>query len=149
MRTESLEPHEHRVFLARAEEFFQAMNILLDLEERPHAAALLGIHAVIAMNDSINVSVLGKRCRSDQHSDASQLLQESCHQRHLSKHNGLKYFNTVISLKSDIAYGKRFSAKQHSDVNKVLDRTTKFFSWAYQNFDTLKAEGIDTDETNT
>jgi len=140
MRTESIEQQGYRAFLARAEEFFQAMQTLLDLEEHYHAAALLGIHAVIAMSDALTVSVLGQRSRSEKHTDAAKLLEQACNQRQINK-KGVHHFSGILALKSDIAYGKRFSPRQLQDVQKVHNRTEKFFSWAYQHFDALNPEG--------
>lgn len=147
MRTESIDKQAYRSFWARAEEFLQAMKILLDLQERFHAAALLGIHAVIAMNDALTVSTLGQRCRSESHADAKQLLKEACARHGITEIKGVTYLSDVIGLKSEIAYGKRFSPAQLKEAQKIHDRTLKFFAWAYVHFDVLNTERSESDET--
>lgn len=149
MRTESINKSDFISFLGRAEEFFQAMKILLDLQERYHAAALLGIHAAIAMNDAITVGSLGKRCRSENHADAKSLLKQVCSVRQIQEPKGISHLSDMLGLKTDIAYGKRFLSGQLKEPKQIHDRCQKFFAWAYVHFPFLSSERSLADEVDS
>ena len=121
-------------YFGRADEFFNAMKEVSVLEGRKHAACLLGIHASIALTDSITVYVLQERCTGESHLEAASLLKQACEKERADNH-GVRQLEKVLSEKNRIAYGEEFPAADKDRLDNIIIRVERYFRWA---FGTLK-----------
>lgn len=126
----------------RAIEFFEAMNDEVEFE-RYNASALLGIHASIALTDSLAIYESGTRAVDEQHIDAVKLLKGVCNKKGISQ-DGPNRLGKILSKKNFVAYGEYFRAMDTEELKGIRLNVERFFTWAYTNFNYLgKIEGQD------
>ncbi len=126
--------HDYRL---RADEFFHGMN---DEESagRCTAAALLGIHASIALTDAVTVFARGDRAADERHADAVKLLRSVCNAQGVPE-SGTSKLTSILKLKNDVAYGERFRTAGSDELRNLLLNVRRFFTWAYEHFSDLGA----------
>jgi hypothetical protein len=122
----------------RAMEFFHAMK-----EEkgnnRHNASALLGIHASIALADSITIHERGERASDRNHKDSIKLITSVCRKLKIDN-KGAKRLSRILHPKSKIAYGRKFDDYESDGIKNILLNVDRLFTWAYENFQFLNPE---------
>lgn len=122
-------------YYKRADEFFKAMSDEI-VFERYNASALLGIHASIALTDSLTIYESRKRAADEQHTDAVKLLKGICNTKGISK-DGPNRLGKILSQKNLVAYGSRFRVMDTNELQSIRLNVERFFTWAYKNFEYL------------
>ena len=135
MKTKKFDRSRFLDYYKRADEFFNAMKDEKEFE-RYYASALLGIHASIALTDSLTIYESGKRATDTQHIDAVKLLNIVCKTRGINK-DGPNRLGKILSKKNFVAYGKRFRSMDTNELNSIRLNVERLFVWAYKNFDYL------------
>ncbi|MCK4351897.1 hypothetical protein KAW65_00635 [candidate division WOR-3 bacterium] len=136
MKTKGFNRTHFLDYYKRADEFFKAMSDEVNFG-RYNASALLGIHASIALTDSLTIYESEKRASDEQHMDAVKLLKSVCNTKGISK-DGPNRLGKILSKKSFIAYGERFRAMDTEKLKSIRLNVERFFTWAYRNFEYLK-----------
>ena len=107
-------------------DFFEAASLALE-HDYASAAALLYIHAAIALADAVAIHLSGFKSTSDQHQDAVALL------RQIAEPSGgrdaaVRHLKRLIDEKSRIAYtGEVVTRKQ---VDGLAIHAERFRTWA-------------------
>lgn len=122
-------------YYKRADEFFEAMSDEI-VFERYNASALLGIHASIALTDSLTIYERRRRAGDEQHTDAVKLLKDICNTKGISE-DGPNRLGKILSKKNLVAYGSRFRVMDTSELQSIRLNVERFFTWAYKNFEYL------------
>ena len=138
MEAKKVDKIRFRDYYKRAEEFFEAMNDEVEFE-RYNASALLGIHASIALTDSLTIYESGERSTTEQHIDVIKLLKSICNKKGISK-DGPNHLRKVLSKKNQVAYGKYFKTMDTNELKSIRLNVERFFAWAYRNFKHLYKE---------
>jgi hypothetical protein len=125
-------------YYKRAEEFYLAMSEEAEFE-RYNASALLGIHAAIALADSVTIYESGKRVAEEQHMDAVKFLKNICITKRVSK-DGPHRLGQILSRKNPIAYGEHFKTIDTDELKSIRLNVERLFIWAYTNFKYLSKE---------
>jgi hypothetical protein len=120
-------------YYKRAEEFFGGMKDEADLD-RFCASALLGIHASIALTDSLTIYECGERSAADQHAKAVDLLKKACQRRRLADREGPNKLTQVLGKKNMVAYGERYWPGDTSTLQMIRLHVDRYFSWAFLHF---------------
>lgn len=142
MKTKKLDRVYFRNYHYRAEEFFKAMKDEKEFE-RYNASALLGIHASIALTDSLTIYEKGIRASDQQHIEAVRLLKDVCSEKGIGE-VGPNRLGKVLSKKNFVAYGEHFRAVDTEELKGIRSNVERFFTWVYTNFGYLgKIEGQD------
>jgi hypothetical protein len=138
VKTRALDRTRFVNYRGRADEFFRGM---LDeaWAERYNAAALLGIHAAIALNDAVAIHQVGKRTADDQHLSAVRLLEIVCQGAGIDSRGAMR-LGEIVSGKNDLAYSDRYVATDTDQVQRIRRNVERFFTWAYRNFGFLGPE---------
>ncbi|MFH1562791.1 MAG: hypothetical protein ABIF11_05170 [Nitrospirota bacterium] len=136
MKIREFEKSRFLDYCNRADEFFKAMNDEIILE-RYNASALLGIHASIAIADSITIYESGKRSADEQHLEAVKFLKSICNTKGISE-DGSNRLGKILSEKNFVAYGEHFRPMDDTKLQSIRLNVERFFSWAYKNFDYLR-----------
>lgn len=118
----------------RAEEFFKAMNDEV-IFERYNASALLGIHATIALMDSLLLYEKGQRAAEEDHSHSIKHLMKICTAKKLKDTSGTKRFGEIIAKKNHIAYSEHYRADDNTGLSDIRLNVERCFTWAYRNFE--------------
>jgi len=116
----------------RADEFFQAMKTEEE-KARYNAAALLGVHASIALTDALTVREAGKRAADEEHREATKLLKTVCRQKKVAD-DGSERLGRILAHKTDIAYGEHFVAEDSDRLKAIRLNAERFFLWARRSF---------------
>lgn len=135
MKTRKFEKNRFLDYCKRAEEFFKAMNDEVEFE-RYNASALLGIHASIAITDSITIYEGGKRSADEQHMEAVKFLKSICNAKGISE-DGSNRLGKILSEKNFVAYGEHFKPVDDTKLQNIHLNVKRFFEWAYKNFEYL------------
>lgn len=132
MKTRALERTRFANYRGRADEFFRGMKAE-ENEKRFNASALLGIHAAIALADTVSLAETGLRAADDQHTEAARLIESISKKRGLDGdgHNRLR---RILSRKNDVAYGEQFVAADSTELKGVRLNVERFFLWAKHHF---------------
>lgn len=138
MKTKKVDRTHFLDYCKRADEFFEAMSDEAEFE-RYNASALLGIHASIALTDSLIIRESGKRAADEQHMDTVKLLKNVCNTKGISE-NGPNRLGKVLSEKNFIAYGEHFRTMDTNKLKNIRLDVERFFTWAYKNFEYLSKE---------
>ena len=140
MRTRALDRTRFVGYRDRAGEFFLGMNDEAELG-RFNAAALLGIHAAIALSDAVVAHKVGSRAADENHAAAVRLLKDVCQTAGVDP-GGAKRLGEIVSLKNRVAYGDRYAAADTDDLQRVRRDVERFFTWTYKNFGSLRPEPV-------
>ncbi len=134
-------------YYKRADEFFKAMSDEEEFE-RYNASALLGIHASIALTDSLTIYEKGKRAADEQHRDAVKLLKSVCNTKGISK-DGPNRLGRILSKKNFVAYGEHFRAMDTDELKRIRLNVKGLFKWALKNFEYLGKSSTQEDENGS
>ncbi|MDI6735025.1 MAG: hypothetical protein QME42_02330 [bacterium] len=135
MKTKEFDRTRFLDYYKRADEFFEAMSDEI-VFERYNASALLGIHASIALTDSLTIYENRKRAADEQHTDAVKLLKGICNTKGISE-DGPNRLGKILSKKNLVAYGSRFRVMDTNESQSIRLNVERFFTWAYKNFEYL------------
>lgn len=113
-------------YFKRSQELLQSMRNNLSLRNW-NAAVIDGVHAAISINDALTVASAGKRCTSNHHMDAVELLAQSISP---SLQPDLNRLRKIINIKNHVEYGP--SLVLEKDAHEVAKDVERFFSWAEQ-----------------
>lgn len=120
-------------YVDKADHFLQGMRLLSgDFGAYRTSIGLLAIHSAISLNDAIRAGVTGQSSKSEDHSSAARELERICSELKVEKMPGLRHLSSLLSRKSDIAYGDQ--RIDDNDVKSVMDRAERFANWAYTHF---------------
>ena len=139
MRARTIDKVYFLAYYKRAREFSNAMYDEAVLE-RYNASALLGIHATIALIDSLLLYESGRRSAEEGHSPAVTLLTRVCAAKKLKDISGTKRFSEIISRKNHIAYSEHYRADCFDLSNEIRMNVERCFNWAYRNFESWNKE---------
>lgn len=118
--------NSYKDYLEKAEGFYSTMNICLQDREWD-SVLLLGVHAVISLNDALTVFHGGTRSTSREHRDAAVLLSQILKDMEGLDAN-IKRLLNIISEKNKVAYEpRRFQEKEAYAIAQQVER---FFTWA-------------------
>src|SRR5262249_1849834 len=93
-------------YLEKADQFLQGMRLLADdVGTYRTGIGLLAVHSAISMSDAILAGVRGERSKAENHSAAAHELERVCNELRIEKISGIRHFMSLLSRKSDIAYG--------------------------------------------
>jgi hypothetical protein len=140
MRTRVIDRTRFVGYRDRAGEFFLGMNEEAELG-RFNAAALLGIHAAIALSDAVVAHKVGIRSADENHATAVRLLKDVCQVAGVDS-GGAKRLGEIISRKNHVAYSDKYVAADTDEVQRVRRDVERFFTWAYRSFGSLRPEPI-------
>jgi len=140
MRTRVIDRTRFVSYRDRASEFFLGMNDEAELG-RFNAAALLGIHAAIALTDAVVAHKVGRRAADERHDTAVRLLKDVCQTAGVDP-GGAKRLGEIVSRKNHVAYGDRYAAADTDELQRVRRDVERFFTWAYRNFGSVRPEPI-------
>jgi hypothetical protein len=93
---------------------------------------LLAVHSAISLNDAILAGITGERSKLENHSAAARELERVCGELKIEKMPGVRHFFSLLSRKSDIAYGEQ--RVDDNNVKSAIDKAEKFTNWAYTHF---------------
>jgi len=132
MRARTLDRTRFVHYRSRADEFFNGMKAE-ENKERYNASALLGIHAAIALTDTVSLAETGQRAADEQHTEAARLLESICRKKGVDGdgHNRLR---RILSRKNDVAYGEHFTAADSTELKGIRLNVERFFLWAKHHF---------------
>ena len=139
MKTKGFNRTRFLDYYKRADEFFKAMSDEVNFE-RYNASALLGIHASIAITDSLTICESGERAADEQHRDAVRLLKSVCNTRGISE-DGPNRLGKILSKKNFVAYSEHFRAIDTNELKSIRLNVERFFAWAHKNFKYLGKPG--------
>jgi len=120
-------------YYKRASEFLQAMRDEADFD-RFCASALLGIHASIALTDSLTVYEFELKSVEEQHTRAVGLLNKACQKRRLPDREGLKKLAEVLDKKNRVAYGERYWPIDGPGLRMIQLNVERYFNWVILHF---------------
>jgi hypothetical protein len=103
---------------------------------RYNAAALLGVHAAIALADALTIRQAGKRAADENHHDAIKLLKSLCSTGRVDG-DGPKRLGDILARKSEVAYAERYTSEDSETLKAVRLNVERFFSWVQNNFANL------------
>ena len=135
MKTKKFNKSRFLDYHKRAEEFFNAMKDEEELE-RYNASVFLGIHASIALTDSLTIYEKGERAADEQHTYAVKLLKSVCNAKGINK-NGPNRLGRILSKKNFVAYGEHFRAMDTDELKSIRLNVRRLFKWALKNFEYL------------
>ena len=94
-------------YAEKANDFLQEIKLLAAFDIAMHRASigLLAVHSAISLNDAIQASIRGERSKAQDHSSAARELQKICSELNIEELHGVRHFASLLSKKSDIAYG--------------------------------------------
>jgi len=120
-------------YVEKANHFLQGMKMLAeDLPAYRTSVALLAIHSAISFNDAILAGIKGQRSKADDHSAAARELLGICRERRLENTHGVRHLTSLLSSKSDVAYGEK--RIDDNDIKSAMDKAERFANWAYLHF---------------
>ncbi len=138
MRTRALDRTRFVNYRGRASEFFDGMKDEADME-RFNGAALLGIHAAIALTDAVVVHHVGTRAADEQHAEAVRLLKKVCCSVKVDT-SGADRLSSILARKTAVAYDEHFIPTDSEDTKRIRLNVERFFTWAYKSFVFLSSE---------
>ena len=130
MKTVNVEKARFVGYRNRAREFFNTMNDEVDIR-RYNAAALLGVHAAIALADAVTIREAGKRAADGTHSNA--LLKSVCSEVGVNG-DGWTRLGAILARKNDVAYAGRYTSEDSPTLKLVRLNVERLFGWAQKNF---------------
>jgi hypothetical protein len=116
----------------RADEFFSAMKDEVEFK-RYNAAALLGVHAAIALADALTVRESGRRAADERHHDAVKLLKDVSGASR-AEGDGWRRFGDILARKGEVAYAERYTTEDSEMLKSVRLNVERFFLWTQKNF---------------
>lgn len=134
MRAKTIDKVYFGNYHKRAEEFYKAMNEAV-VFERYNASALLGIHASIALMDSLLLYEKGKRAAEEDHRQSVRMLEKMCGDKKLGDMSGTRRFGEIIAKKNQIAYSEHYRADDDTVLSDIRLNVERCFNWAYRNFE--------------
>jgi hypothetical protein len=132
MRTRVLDRTRFVNYRGRADEFFKGMKTE-ETEKRYSASALLGIHAAIALADTVSLAETGLRAADDQHTEAAKLI-EGISKKNRLDGDGHNRLRRILSRKNAVAYGEGFAVGDSDELKAVRLNVERFFLWAKRHF---------------
>ncbi len=116
------------VYHRRATQLADAMRLCRDdLPAYASAAALLAVHSSISYSDAILIGLGGARPRGENHWEAVLALKRACTRAKIDQ-NGIKHFQTLVSVKTDISYGDQRVDDERVEVLCIT--AERFQVWA-------------------
>jgi hypothetical protein len=129
-----------RLYLDRARDFLEGMNLLKDdLEEFRFSSALLGIHCTISYCDALRIGLGSPRVSSDDHGSAARDLKSLLASRKFEKLQGADRLGKLLSKKSTIAYAAE--AASENEIKLIHQHAERFAAWAESTGKELRIEG--------
>lgn len=116
----------------RAEEFHKAMETEREASGF-NSACLLGIHASIALSDSLAIHTFAVRFAGENHVEAIKIIERVCDKKRIDQ-EGLRHLRRILSEKTSISYGEKFSSSETEILKNTYLHVGKYFNWAYSNF---------------
>jgi hypothetical protein len=128
----------------RAESFLRAMHLLSDegyvgaeIARFLPAAALLAVHAGIALCDAILVLKTGDRSKAQDHREAVAKLRDVCGRNRIDA-AGTSHLSQLVAEKDYFAYGDRHVTA--TDIKSAVVQADRFADWVYRSFPELAIE---------
>jgi len=126
VKAQTVEKNEYRIFLKKAEDFYNIMRKAHDAENWT-AVGLNAVHCAISCCDALLVFHLGLRSIGENHMQAADLLLRLPQQIT----NEIATFKRIVAKKNVIAYENReFRQADALEIVKLADR---FYHWAISN----------------
>ena len=114
-------------YLSKAEEYLRTSNGALANGDY-HAASLNAVHAAISANDAVTVFHGSVRSSSEDHRDATKLLQEIAPPGAEDWEKQANRLGRIIAQKSPVAYGVRMITSKDADY--LVQQAGRFVRWA-------------------
>ena len=120
-----------QTYLARAESYRHVYNHVEGDDLSDDAAALLAIHAAIAVADAAHAALVGEVYKGQDHAESARLLRRRCVE-HGVEAGGVKQVEWLVARKSRYSYGdKRVDGKQATDC---ITHSRRCLAWFYRSF---------------
>jgi hypothetical protein len=121
-------------YVQKSGQFLHSMNILFDLDFDGSRAgiALLAIHSAIALNDAIQMGLLGKQSKYENHAQTLRQLKRICGERKIQDVIGIRHLKWLLDNKTDVSYGLRRLDPEFVKTARL--NAERFNSWAYNMF---------------
>lgn len=108
-----------------------------DLQAYDAAIALLAVHAVISLNDAIQVALSGKRSKYENHRQTISDLERICRSNGVIDTWGIGHLKWLLGHKTAISYGDR----RFINIAVAKDKAERFRTWVYISFkEVLRAQ---------
>ncbi len=122
--TRGVEKERYRLYLRKAEEYYQAMLDSLS-RGRWNAAALEAIHSAISANDALLVRRYGLRSTSGAHEDAVGLLVSRVGTAEAK--TAAQHLSWLLAKKNLVEYEARLFAER--EAQEAVKHAERFFEW--------------------
>jgi len=123
-KTKSIERSEYRIYLKKAEEFYEIMLQAKDMGKW-NAVGLNAVHCAISASDALLVFYAGIRSTGDDHLSAVDLLANSLEIPDIK--SKCETLRRILVKKSVIEYeGRDFS---QAEALEILKLTERFYNW--------------------
>lgn len=130
---------EVQKYLAKAEDFLDAVELLTDSADHRVSMALLAVHSAISYGDALWVGLGNERLTNTDHRTRKSALSGSLNQLRYDDVRGLKHLESLIGNKTRIAYSAEIVTEGMAADMAI--HATRFAKWANQAGVALKIEG--------
>jgi len=127
LKTQTVEKNDYKIYLKKAEDFYNIMHKAQDLENWT-AAGLNAVHCAISCCDALLVFHLGLRSIGEDHMQVADLLLRLPQQIT----GEVATFKRIVAKKNVIAYENR--EFRQTDALEIVKLTDRFYHWAISNF---------------
>ena len=129
---------EVRLYLDRAQDFLQGMQLLREDKAYRTSSALLGIHSAVAYSDALRAGLGDESMAAEDHQIATKALRRLLSDR-TENDSGLRHLESLLSKKHAVAYGNR--RLTGNDFELIFTQAERFAKWVNGMGSQLKVEG--------
>ena len=137
-------PMKVRLYIQRATDLFNGMQLTRGDDLYKNSSALLAIHSAISYTDALRTGLGEENLSDDNHNQTAVALRRLLNARNVREQNGIDHLQYLVSRKSLVSYGdERLS---ENEFRGLVTKAERFAKWANGIGKRLRIEGWNHDD---